>query len=264
MFYFFSKTLNYLLTPIGWLVAVLLLAFYTKNPVRRRRMIGVGLAILWVFGNPVLMNELTLRWEYPIREIAAVRSGPDPAPPIAVLLTGGMVNISKDVSADRFLLGHEADRAGQALYLYKTGAIQKILISGGPGDLPFQRKPLGDEGEMTARFLIVAGVNPADIVLEPKSRNTHENALFSARMLHDRFKTNRCLLVTSAMHMRRAVACFNKENVQVMPFPGGFLSSRRSFEPGEYILPREKTFAESLALVKEVVGYVVYRVMGYV
>jgi hypothetical protein len=95
MFYFFSKTLNYLLTPIGWLVAVLLLAFYTNNLVRRRRMIGVGLAILWVFGNPVLMNELTLRWEYPIREISAVRSGPAPALPIAVLLTGGMVNISK-------------------------------------------------------------------------------------------------------------------------------------------------------------------------
>ncbi len=175
-----------------------------------------------------------------------------------------MVNISKDVSADRFLLGHEADRAGQALYLYRTGAIQKILISGGPGDLSFQQKPLSDEGQMTARFLIMAGVRPGDIVLEPKSRNTHENALFSARMLRDRFHTNRCLLVTSALHMRRAVACFKKENVQVLPFPGGFLGSRRSFEPSEYILPHEKTFADSFGLVKELVGYVVYWVVGYV
>jgi len=263
MFYFFSKTLNYLLTPVGWLVAVLLLAFYTKNPVRRRRLIGVGLAILWLFGNSVLINELTLLWEYPIQKITTRRGTVDVGVPIAVLLTGGMVNISKDVAADRFLLGHEADRAGQALYLYKTGAIQKILISGGPGDLPFQRRPVSDEGQMTARFLVMAGVQPADIVLEPKSRNTHENALFSARMLHDRFKTNRCILVTSAMHMRRAVACFKKENVEVTPFPGGFLSSRRSFEPGEYILPHGQTFAESFALVKEVVGYVVYWVVGY-
>ncbi|MDB5240443.1 MAG: YdcF family protein [Spirosoma sp.] len=267
MFYFFSKTLNYLLTPAGWLMVVLLLAFFTEKTVRRRRLIGVGLAIFWFFGNSVLINELGLQWEYPIQEISSAQRVADSGVSIAVLLTGGMVNTSKEVSAGRFLLGHEADRAGQALYLYKTGVIQKILISGGPGDLPFQQKPVRDEGRMTARFLIVAGVHPADIVLESKSRNTHENALFSARMLHDRFHTNRCLLVTSASHMRRAVACFKKERVQVTPFPGNFMSSRRSFwsfEPGEYVLPHEQTFAESYGLVKEWVGYVVYWVVGYV
>lgn len=264
MFYFFSKTLNYLLTPAGWLVAVLLLALFTKKPVRRRRLIGVSLGIFWLFGNPVLTNELALQWEYPIQERTPAPVLTNPTVTVAVVLTGGIANTMKDVPDARFLLGREADRAGQALYLYKTGAVRKIMISGGSGDLPFQRKNVSDEGQMTARFLIVAGVRPGDIVLENKSRNTHENAQFSARMLHDRFGTNRCVLVTSASHMRRAVACFQKENVWVTPFPGGFLSSRRSFEPGEYILPREQTFADSFFLVREMVGYVVYWVVGYV
>ena len=259
MFYFFSKTLNYLLTPAGWLVVALLVAFFTKNPVRRRRLVGAGLAIFWFFGNSALMNELALRWEYPPAPLPA-----DSTTTVAVLLTGGMTNPNKDVPDGRFLLGREADRAGQALYLYKTGAVRKILVSGGSGDLPFQRKAVSDEGQMTARFLTMAGVRPGDIVLEGKSRNTHENALFSARMLRDRFHTNRCLLVTSGFHMRRAMACFAKENVQTTPFPGSFISSRRVFEPGELILPHEQTFFDAYYLVKEMVGYVVYWVVGYV
>lgn len=259
MFYFFSKTLNYFLTPAGWLVAALLLAFFTKKPVRRRRLVGVALGIFWLFGNSVLTNELALRWEY------------DPAPvptdstvAVAVLLTGGIIHTLKDLPDDRFLLGREGDRAGQALYLYKMGAVRKILISGGVGDLPFQRRNVSDEGQMAARFLVVAGVRPADIILENKSRNTHENARFSARMLRDRFGTNRCVLVTSATHMRRAMACFRKENVQPTPFSAVFLSTRRSFEPGDYLLPHEPTFADSFFLIREMAGYAVYWVVGYV
>ena len=259
MFYFFSKTLNYLITPAGWLVALLLLAFFAKNPVRRRRLIGAGLGVFWLFGNPALINELVLQWEY----------GPAPVPTdqaagVAVVLTGGIMNTLKIVPDARFLLDHEADRAGQALYLYKSGAVRKILISGGSGSMPFQRENVSDEGQMTARFLIISGVRPGDIVLENKSRNTRENAQFSARMLQSRFGTNHCVLITSGMHMRRAVACFRHENVQVTPFPGSFLSSRRSFSLAEFILPNEQTFADSFYLVKESAGYVVYWIMGYI
>lgn len=258
MFYFFSKTLNYLLTPGSWLLTALLLAFFTKKPVRRRRLIGVALGIFWLFGNSALTNELALRWEYAPAPVPT-----DSAVAVAVVLTGGIINTLKDVPDARFLLGREGDRAGQALYLYQIGAVRKILISGGPGTLPFQRKGISDEGQMAARFLVWAGVRPADIILENKSRNTHENARFSARMLRDRFGTNRCVLVTSATHMRRAVACFRKENVQPTPFPAVFLSSRRSFEPGDYFLPHEQTFADSFYLIREIVGYVVYWIVGY-
>jgi len=264
MFYFFSKTLNYLVTPAGWLFTALLLAFFTKNQVSRRRLIGVGLGIFWIFGNSVLTNELAIWWEYPVQPEIAAPVPTDSTVAVAVVLTGGIVNTMKDVPEARFLLGRQADRAGQVLFLYKTGAVEKILISGGPGDLPFGRKNGQDEGQMTARFLVMSGVRPGDIVLESKSRNTHENAQFSARMLRHRLATSRCVLVTSASHMRRATACFRKENLLVTPFPGGFLSGRRSFEPGEYLLPNEQALADSYYLIREMVGYVVYWVVGYV
>ncbi|MFD2937219.1 YdcF family protein [Spirosoma flavum] len=268
MFYFFSKTITYLFTPAGWLVTALLLAFFVKRTHYRRRLIGIALGVFWLFGNPFLMNELALWWEYPIQPKPFVST--NSVERVAILLTGGMSNAMKEIPASltqatnpRFLLGREADRAGQALYLYKIGAVQKILISGGIGNLPFQPESVDDEGQMTARFLIVAGVRPADIVFESKSRNTHENAVFSAPLLRQRFHTNQCILVTSAWHMRRAIACFQKAGVVVTPFPGSFLSGRRSFAPGEWLLPHEEAFFNSYYLIREVVGYATYKAVGY-
>ena len=159
MFYFFSKTISYLLTPAGWLVTALLLAFFLKTPRLRRRFAGVALLIFYLFGNTFLTNELALWWEYPVQpEIPTLT---DSTQRIAVLLTGGLINGMKELPRStnsqaittRFLLGRAADRAGQALYLYKTGAVQKILISGGAGNLPFQPESISDEGQMTAQFL---------------------------------------------------------------------------------------------------------------
>ncbi|GAB4027261.1 YdcF family protein [Spirosoma koreense] len=268
MFYFFSKTITYLLTPAGWLVAALLMAFFTKRLRLRRQLVGLTLVIFWAFGNSFLMNELAIGWEYPIQ--ANVPASTDSTARVAVLLTGGMVNTMKEIpgntkkTEERVLLGREADRAVQALYLYKTGAVQKILISGGTGDLPFQIAAVSDEGQTVARFLAMAGVRPEDILLESKSRNTHENAVYSAQILRKTFRKNRCVLVTSAWHMRRAIACFEKEGIAVDPFPSSFLSGRRSFAPGEWLLPHEEAFFNSYYLIREQVGYLTYKVMGYV
>lgn len=259
MFYFFSKVLNYFITPAGWLVTVLLIALLTKKPRLRRRMIGVALGIFWLFGNAFLVNEVALLWEYPPAPVPT-----DSTQQIAVVLTGGMIDSGTPVPDRRFLLDREADRAAQALYLYKQGAVQKILISGGNGDLPFQPVHVNDEGQSTARFLQTAGVPSTDIILENKSRNTRENALFTALMLRTRFQTNRCILITSAWHMRRAVGCFHKAGLAVTPFPGSFLNHQRVFIPGDLLLPNAQTFYDAYLLTKELTGYVVYWVVGYV
>ncbi len=227
MFYFFSKTLSYLLMPAGWLMAVLLFALLTKKTTRRRVAVGVALGIFWLFGNTFLVNELALAWEYPPAPVPT-----DSSARFAVVLTGGMTNGETAVPDSRFLLEREADRAGQALYLYKQGAVAYILISGGNGDLPFNRSVISDENEVTTRFLRTAGVRVGDILYENKSRNTYENAVFTARFLRERANSNRCVLVTSAWHMRRAVGCFQKAGVVVLPFPGSFRSHPRTFVPG--------------------------------
>jgi uncharacterized SAM-binding protein YcdF (DUF218 family) len=75
----------------------------------------------------------------------------------------------------------------------------------------------GDEGSLDARTVLEAeGVPPEAIVVEKRSRNTAENARFTAQLLEP--KTGQTwLLVTSKVHMPRALACFRSAGFEVEP-----------------------------------------------
>ncbi|GAA4408820.1 YdcF family protein [Nibrella viscosa] len=260
MFYFLSKTISYLLTPAGWLFCTLLLAVATRNQTRRRWAVGVALVLFWMLGNGCLTNELVIWWEpapaaLPTDTIAHNR--------VAVVLTGGMVNVSKRIIPQHPLLAGEADRMGQALYLYKTGIVRKILISGGSGNLFVVPVSVVQEGQAAAEFLRLAGVRSQDILWEPKSRNTYENALYSAKILREQLQTDRCILVTSASHMRRAEACFQKQGIRVVPYPGAFRGHARTWSPASWLLPTEEALQDAHSIIREIAGLITYRLAGY-
>jgi uncharacterized SAM-binding protein YcdF (DUF218 family) len=262
MFYFFSKLISYFITPAGWLFATLLLARFGRSERQRRQWVTVSLVLFWLCGNGFLSNELMLAWEVPPQPLPTF--APTDSVRVAVVLTGGMINPQRAATPTRPLLAREADRAGQALFLYKTGVVNRIIISGGQGNLAFMKTALVDEGQAIRQFFVLAGVRSADVVLENQSKNTHENAEFSARLLRKRFKTNRCMVVTSAWHTRRAVGCFAKAGLVVQPFPGAFLGEERTFSFGNLLLPSEKAFGDAFWVLREVIGYVAYWVAGYV
>ncbi len=261
MFYFFSKTLFYFLTPAGWVFFALLGAVFLRNPRWKRRFLITALGLFWLLGNGPLVNEAIRIWE--VEAPVLPPQTPDEPPRVAVVLTGGMINGLYKPAPTRPVLSTEADRAGQALWLYKTGRVQKVLISGGQGNLAFQTPSAVDEGQMIRVFLETAGVPATDILLENKSKNTYENAQFSAGVLHQTLPKSSCVLVTSAWHMRRARDCFQKQGVTVVPWPAAQLGERRATAPGAYLLPNEKAFHDAHLLFRELVGYATYWVVGY-
>ncbi|MCY7357847.1 MAG: YdcF family protein [Rudanella sp.] len=261
MFYFLSKTLFYLLTPAGWVFFALIGAVFLRNHPWKQRFMITALALFWLLGNGPLVNEVMRVWEVetPVLPLKTTTKSPS----VAVILTGGMINGLYKPTPIRPVFSTEADRAGQALWLYKTGRVRKIMISGGQGNLAFQAPGEVDEGQMIRIFLETAGVPGTDILLENKSKNTHENAQFSALMLRQNLQTGTCVLVTSAWHMRRARACFQKQGITVVPWPAAQLSERRATAPGAYLLPSEKAFHDAHLLFRELVGYATYWVVGY-
>ncbi len=66
--------------------------------------------------------------------------------------------------------------------------------------------------------LAVMGVPAQHLMLENESRDTHDNAVNSAQLLKAR-GMHRILLVTSAYHMRRSVALFEAQGLEVVPAP---------------------------------------------
>lgn len=76
----------------------------------------------------------------------------------------------------------------------------------------------GSAGENIADYLRFHGVPATAIVREGRSLSTRENAVYTAELLH-KHTGETVVLLTSDFHMRRAVACFRKAGVKVLPRP---------------------------------------------
>lgn len=124
------------------------------------------------------------------------------------------------ISAGRGGLGlnEAAERITEGARLARLLPGAKVVFTGGARRLWFA----GEGGsEPVSAFLTDMGVAPDRIVLEGRSRNTHENATFTRDLLQPR-PSERWLLVTSAYHMPRAVGIFRGAGFEVVPCPVDF------------------------------------------
>jgi uncharacterized SAM-binding protein YcdF (DUF218 family) len=152
-------------------------------------------------------------------------------------------------------LNHAADRLTTAAELYFAGKAPVILISGGaePEQLP--------EAELLADILRALQVPSSALLLEPNSRTTYDNALMSAEILN-KAGYNHILLVTSGVHMRRALALFQQQGLQVTAAATDHQLPKfqDSLVPGW--LPTYYRLARSSRAIHEWVGYAIYDVTG--
>ncbi len=251
MFYILSKTLFYFLMPLTWILICFAISIFSKNSKRKEKFFRWGIGLLLFFTNPFFINEALLAWEVPATAWEKVQNYE-----VGILLTG-ISNAQKE-PADRLYLNKGGDRLTHTFLLYKMGKIKKILVSGGH----FFEKDI-HEGKEIKKILLLAGVAESDIILEEKSLNTRENALFSAKILQKQFPNQKYLLITSAFHLRRAKACFERVGVAVDVFSVDFYSQNRSWLPAAWLIPNEKSLYYWYVLLHEIVGFAVYKIVGY-
>lgn len=251
MFFILSKTLFYLLMPLTWILACFLASLWVKRASRKKRFFRLGLGLLLFFSNPFFANEAFLAWEVPATEIKRLKSYE-----VGIVLTG--ISNAQREPKDRLYLNKGGDRLVHTLQLYKVGKIKKILISGGH----FFENDI-HEGKEMKRIFVLAGVNENDIILEDKSLNTRENALFSAQILKEQFAGQSYLLITSAFHLRRAQDCFKRAGINADAFSVDFYSQNRTWLPSHWLVPNEKSLYYWYVLIHEILGYLVYKIVGY-
>jgi uncharacterized SAM-binding protein YcdF (DUF218 family) len=90
---------------------------------------------------------------------------------------------------------------------------------------------------------------------ETASRNTEENAEFSANIL-EMEKIRRILLVTDAMHMPRSVKSFERHGMEVVPAPTVFFS--REPRTLMHLLPTAENLRRSYYALYEWIGMAWY------
>jgi uncharacterized SAM-binding protein YcdF (DUF218 family) len=199
---------NFVLPPAGPLLCVMLGLLM----IQRRRRGGVALAWLGVLALLALSLPIVAGW---LAETVGGGHALDLNKPVsaqAIVVLGGGVRVNAaDYGGDTLgLLGLERTRYG-AFLARRTGL--PLLVTGG---IVYKGRP---EAEVMRDVLEQEFKVPVRWV-EARSRDTHQNAQFSAAMLKSA-GVSRVLLVTHAFDVRRARQEFEAAGLKVMPAPTG-------------------------------------------
>ena len=115
-------------------------------------------------------------------------------------------------------------------------------------------------------LLISWGIPDKDIITEEHSVNTHENAVKTVKKLKQSYPhLESYILVTSGIHMRRALGCFTKEGIECTPFSTDlYANQNRDYYWDQYFIPNVSNLVTWNKLFKEMVGFITYDIIGYI
>ena len=263
MFIFLSKLLPLFAYPLGLACLLLVLALVFHQNARARWWLTLAaVLILWLGSTTGLSNLLARSLEYrylPPEEI--------PVTEVAVVLGGGTEPaLSPRTSIE---INSAGDRVLYAAELYRQGLARRLLLTG--GEITWQTGGFSSPAEDMAAILISIGVPQEALWLETESRNTYENALYSGELLAES-GIQSILLVTSAMHMPRAVALFEAQGLEVTPLPVDYSVTEEVLVEADTsaalvkvldIIPNASNLALTTAALKEYFGMLVYQLRGW-
>jgi len=159
-------------------------------------------------------------------------------------------NIPKDVKYVLLLGGDLESRGLEALRLYHKIDGAKIITSGYEGgyDIP--------EAIRTANILYALGIPKEDVLVHPKPKDTKEEAIKIKKVL----KEQAFILVTSAYHMPRAMAIFEKEGLHPIAAPTNFKVNKTDY----LSFPGVDNLKDTTTAIHEYVGILWAKLRGQI
>lgn len=240
-----SKIVAYLLEPLLWIIILLAFGWLSKNKRLKRRLFKTAVIMLIVFSNTYLLNNVWNSYQWKPVDINDV-----PASSTGILL-GGLSSYDQWIKKNFFR--EASDRFIQTTLLYETGKISRILVTG--GNAIFVSDSTYSEAEFLRNSFRELHIPDSAVIIETKARNTVENAVFSDRIMREKNLESPPILITSAIHMPRAVKIFKKAGVEVIPFPSNYLITVEDTEfKLKNMIPSANTLNKWGTLLKEWVG----------
>lgn len=213
MSYVILKTLSFFLVPSNVLIGVGLVGIIlTRTHFTRAgtRFLIVSVILLFIIGVFPVGTVLTLPLEarFPPWQ-------PGQSAPTGIIVLGSAINPVISAARGDVALNDAAERIIAIVKLARRYPNARVVFSGGNSNL-FASVP--SEAVYAARLMEDLGVSRGRIVLEGRSRSTAENATFTAHLVQPK-PGERWLLITSAMHMPRAMGTFRKAGFLVEAYP---------------------------------------------
>ena len=230
-FFVASKIIGFLLEPLHLTLALiiigLLLGRYLPNIGRLFAMLGLllfvslGMVPLWQWALQPLENK------HPFPDIM-------PRQVAGIIVLGGAVDVGKVADTRPTApINSAAERLTEAVALSQKYPLAPIIFSGFSGSLRGHKK---NEADLTMQVIGKLIDHEDRIIFEAKSRNTYENAKFTAELIKGpefrrkyRALSNRFILVTSANHMERSVRAFEAQGLAVIAYPVDYRTPEGQF-----------------------------------
>jgi uncharacterized SAM-binding protein YcdF (DUF218 family) len=166
--------------------------------------------------------------------------------------SGELMGLDMSNASDRLITGIELMRRGLAPELVMGGSIRESTDA----------RP--SEGVLSERLIRNWRLLDGPIHQLGRCANTYEEALSMSKLVKTKGWKS-VLLVTSASHMRRSVATFEKQGINVIPVPCAFRSKVNQIEASPWWPTRPD--AGKIELVSiwlyETIGYAAYRARGW-
>ncbi|MEL6223487.1 MAG: YdcF family protein [Cyanobacteria bacterium J06626_14] len=261
MFLFFSKLLPIFIYPLGLTSVLMIVALFTlwKRPRIAAISILLALVVILSFSSGYVSKRLarSLEWQY---------LPPEPVPTAdAIVVLGGAMRSSIPPRPWVDVMD-SGDRPLYAAHLYHEGKAPVIVMSGGRIGWKNGGTPESSDMAIIAEAM---GVPAEDILEDPTSLNTYENAV-NVKQILERENLNTVLLVTSALHMPRSLRIFEKQGIEAIAAPTDYrIAYPSSSESTDWratlieILPNADRLEYSTRAIKEYIGLVVYRLRGW-
>ena len=256
---FFYGVLLSLLNPTSVSLLLLIAAAMCRRRLFVRRMcFSLALAVMMIGGNRWVVGAMirSLEWRY-------LPPDPIPAADAIVVLSGGILPRIRPRSTIE--VGDAGDRILYAAELFRRHRAPQVIVSGNVATGDMALRP---QSEDMAELLETLGVPGSAMVLERKAQNTHDHAVYLCPIFQQR-AIRRVLLVTSAIHMRRALGTFQHlcGSIEYHPMPTDFRATegigtpwyRHLVDP----LPTSRAFLDFSDAAHEYLGIFYYRLRGW-
>ena len=245
MYSLFSLVFNIFLWPLTWALVLLIISLIAKKPKRKRNALIGAIAVLFLFSNRYLLNLFARAWDVDAVELPAGKVYS------AAIMLGGFTG--ENTKQQGYFNDH-SDRFVEGLYLKSSGRVSYLIVTGGNNRLGASNFT---EAKWVKKTMLEMHYPDSAILIEQRSTNTNENAIFTKQLLDSAHLKPPYLLVTSAFHMRRALYIFKKKGIPVIPYPCDYLAGNSSADVFDYFVPSAGvTYAWNYYL-KEVVGIVI-------
>ena len=223
---------------------------------KKTKFVFTAIILLIVFSNGLFSNTLWRLLEYPWKRLDYSSVGSSDG---IVVLSGGGINLPNFNT--KIIEWNDPDRFHAGVNLYKANKSNRLIFTGGINPLASGLSP---EGDIYIREAISRGIPKENLFTTYPVSNTLHEAKAIKKLLDDLLPSSqkKIILVTSAFHMHRAKKVFEKEGINVMPYPVDF-KSEKSFisalrNPLKW-LPHSSYLNESTGAIREIIGRIIYR-----